>query len=335
MIKNILVTGGAGFIGSHFIKHLVKNFPSYKIVNVDKLTYAGSKRNVENLPITNMWYVDIRDESIKDILGDYKIDTIINFAAESHVDRSVKYPKEFIETEILGLFNLVYQSIKNKNITLMVHVSTDEVYGDKYLNEADELFKLDPNSPYASSKACADLLLQSYIKTYDFPAIIVRPCNNYGPNQYPEKLIPMTITRVLNNQEVLVHGRGIEKREWIYVEDCCRAIEAAMHHGKIGEIYNIGSRIRFNNIYVIAAIIKMLKGKDNIMDFVKVMPNRPGNDIRYAINSDKIKTICNDYVKTEFLEGLKTTIEWYKTNWHYWSSIDLDSNIYDNENYLR
>ena len=335
MIKNILVTGGLGFIGSHFIKHLLKNFPAYTIVSVDKLTYAGNKKNLEGLPVTSLCYVDIKDEAIKDILQDYKIDTIINFAAESHVDRSVKYPKEFIETEVLGLFNLVYQSIKNKNINLMVHVSTDEVYGDSYVYEADETFKLDPNSPYAASKACADLLLQSYVRTYDFPAVIVRPCNNYGPRQYPEKLVPMVITRLLENQEVLVHGRGIEKREWIYVEDCCKAIEAVMHFGKVGEIYNIGSGNRLTNMQVVETLIKLVKGTDKYNDFIKHMPNRPGNDIGYAINSDRTKKICNDYLKTDFLEGMKTTVDWYKMNWHYWSSIDLESNIYDNENYLR
>lgn len=334
-MKNILVTGGAGFIGSHFIKHMVKNFPAYKIINVDRLTYAANKRTLEGLPVTNIYYVDIRDPQIAEILGDFSIDTVVNFAAESHVDRSVKYPREFLETEVLGLFNLVYHSIKNKSVKLFCQVSTDEVFGDRYFSEVDEYAKLDPNSPYAASKACADLLLQAYKRTYNFPVVTVRPCNNFGPYQYPEKLIPMAITRLLDNQPVLVHGSGTEKREWIFVEDCCTAIEAVLHNGKIGEVYNIGSGYRLQNIQVIEAIIKLVKKTEKYEDFIKCVPNRPGNDIWYAINSSKIKSVCDDYLRTPFLEGLERTIEWYRHNWSYWSKIDLESNIYDNNNYLR
>ena len=334
-MKNILITGGCGFIGSHLIKRLYRE-KKYNIVNLDKLTYAGNAKNVEGLDIVNLFKVDINDEKMEDILRTYNIDTIAHLAAESHVDRSVRYPKEFLNTDIMGLFNLVYSSIKTGLVEKFIFTSTDEVYGDSYTGEATEVFPLAPNSPYAASKASADLLLQSYIKTYGFPGIVVRCCNNYGPNQYPEKLIPMVITRVLEGKQALVHGGGKESREWVFVDDCVDAIYEVLLKGEIGGVYNIGSGIRMSNITMISNLISIILKTHEPQKHITFVKNRPGNDKRYAINSDKVsELIGREYATTNLIHGLRTTVEWYKANKDWWPNIDLEANIYDNDNYLR
>ena len=333
----ILVTGGAGFIGSNFIKFLVKN--GHKdIIVVDKLTYAGNLDNLKGYENKVIFYqVGIEEEIIKSILSTHKPEVIVNFAAMTHVDRSINNPKAFLETDVLGLYNLVYWSIK-LNIPKVIHISTDEVYGDSYKNEALEDFPLKPNSPYSASKASGDLLLRSYYKTYGLPVVIVRPSNNYGPNQYPEKLIPMAITRLIDGKKILLHGNGREIREWVYVEDCCRAIYNVMLKGSVGEIYNIGSRERINNLMVIKQIIDSFGYGSDYSNFIQIVPNRPGNDKRYAINSNKLKNEIGDYLTVRFKEGIQMTIDWYKKNEWWWRklNVNLDSNIYkENDEYLR
>lgn len=331
-MENILVTGGAGFMGSHYISKVCNDS---RVINLDKLTYAGNVKNIEGLPITNIFYVDISSESIPDILSTYKIDTIINFAAQSHVDRSITNPKDFIDTDVIGVFNLVYWSLKC-NIKLMVHISTDEVYGDWYKYEADEKFPLRPNSPYASSKACADLLILSYIKTYNFPAIIIRPCNNYGIRQYPEKLIPLSIIRLLMDKKVLLHGDGKEIREWIAVEDCCSAIDQIAKKGRVGEIYNLGSRYRCTNLSVIERIINCFAFERHYSTYIERIKNRPGNDSHYAINSKKLLDTIGEYRSIRLDDKMNEIIKWYESNYDWWSGVNVDSNVYkDNVGYLR
>lgn len=331
-MKNILVTGGAGFMGSHYIQQICND---YNVINLDKLTYAGNVKNVEGLPITNLFYVDIASDSVPDILSTYKIDTIVNFAAQSHVDRSITNPREFIETDVVGVFNLVYWSLKC-GVSLFIQISTDEVYGDQYRYEAYEYFPLCPNSPYASSKACADLLILSYIKTYHFPAIIVRPCNNYGIKQYPEKLIPLSIARLLEDKKVIVHGEGTESREWLAVENCCYAIDQISKKGVIGEVYNLGSRFRSTNISTVERIINSFAFEYPYTAYIENIRNRPGNDSHYAINSKKLLSLIGEYRSIKFEERLDDIITWYKKNRDWWSNINIDSNIYkDNVEYLR
>ena len=336
-MKNILVTGGAGFIGSHFIKQIHND---YNVVNVDKLTYCGTLKNLNKVNCCT-YVEDIANDCISDILSEKKIDTIVSMAAMTHVDRSISKPKEFLTTDILGVFNLVYWSLKN-NIKRIIHISTDEVYGPIFEafgeNEADENSILNPTSPYAASKAAADLLLLSYKKTYGLPLIIIRPCNVYGSHQYPEKLIPFTITRFLENKPAILHGNGIETREWIHVSDCVSMIRKIMEEGEIGEIYNLGSYVRKQNINVIHAIIsKMHKlGFDLPVSAITKIHNRPGNDFRYALNSLKLTRKFKYYITKKFPEGLEEIIKWYSENRDWYENVDTSANIYvDNKDYLR
>ena len=332
-----LITGGYGFIGSHYIKHLKNTYPDCEVLNIDNLTYAGNKDNLKDIDCET-WQIDIAAPMIPKVLEGFKPDVVVNFAACTHVDRSIRYPREFLETDVMGLFNLVYHSMKC-GVERFVHVSTDEVYGPTRVKEFCEVDKLDPTSPYAASKASGDLLMMSYIKTYKFPAIIVRPCNNYGPNQYPEKLIPMAVTRLLQSKPILLHGEGKEVREWIHVYDCCRAIDNVVNKGTIGEIYNIGSGIRHNNINVIKRIVQSFFGTIRDMDqHIKVVPNRPGNDSRYAIDSSKICADCGEYLTVDFVMGIPLTVQWYTQNVDWWKKLDVDleSNLYtDGDHYLR
>jgi len=346
----VLVTGGCGFMGSHFIKQIIDK---HEVVCVDKMTYAGNIKNLEgHMDKLKHFYPFNIATLTPDFFDLGKFDVVANFAAETHVDRSIRDPKAFLETDVMGLFNLVYHSMK-AGIKKFVHISTDEVYGPipcdsaqymklisgEFIDQADETFPLNPTSPYSASKASGDLLLQAYRKTYNFPVVIVRPCNNYGPNQYPEKLIPMAITRLLQDKKVILHGEGKEVREWIYVEDCVKAIEAIMDYGKIGEIYNLGSGDRKTNRNVVQKIIiEMELGYWG--NSVEEVSNRPGNDQRYAINSSKLVDFMgwdSDYFYiNDFEEGLEKTIKWYKDNEGWWNNVSLDDNVYkDNEEYLR
>lgn len=339
-MKNILVTGGCGFMGSHFVELLLSENVN-KMIIVDRLSYAGNMKNIEKAmdnPKCKFYLSDINHPEIAHILRSEEIDTIVNFAAETHVDRSITHPKAFLETDILGLFNLAYWAMKFK-IKTFLQISTDEVYGSIEEGEADESYPLNPTSPYSASKAAGELLLQSYHKTYGLPLVIVRCCNNFGPRQYPEKLIPMAITRLLIDKSVLLHGEGKESREWIYVKDCCERIFGVLSQGKIGEIYNIGSGFRLDNLNTILIIFDLLIIIDRELNsLIKQVENRPNNDKRYAINCDNFKKNIYPFLNSTykmFREYLTETIEWYRNNQNWWGKINLESNLYQKGESLR
>jgi dTDP-glucose 4,6-dehydratase len=330
-LKNILVTGGAGFIGSNFIHHIFKsNSFCGKIVNGDKLTYTGNLKNlvkIENKFGGERYFferVDICDfDKIKRIFEKYNIDTVVNFAAESHVDRSIYRPKDFMQTNIIGTFTLLEvarENWKSRKDVLFHHISTDEVYGSieegGYFYE-DTAYK--PNSPYSASKASSDHLVRAYHKTYDLPAAISNSSNNYGPHQFPEKLIPLMILNILEKKKLPLYGDGRNVRDWLYVEDHCRAIWKILNKGRVGETYNIGGENEWENIKLVNYLcekIAKIKGKDKsyykkLITFVK---DRPGHDRRYAINCDKIKRELGWKQKFNFKKGLDMTIKWYIDN---------------------
>jgi len=335
-MQRVIVTGGAGFIGSHFCDLLVKM--GYKVISYDFLTYAGNMSNHEYVgENSNFDFVlgDICDfEAVNNLLR--QDDIVVNFAAETHVDRSIKDPWAFLRADIIGLFNLIYISRKKK-IKKFIQISTDEVYGPVVEGEVGELSPFAPASPYSASKASADLLVQSYIKTYGFPGIIIRPCNNFGERQYPEKLIPMIITKILEGKEVYLHGEGKEIREWIYVKDCCRMILNIMEEGKIGEAYNIGTGFRVSNRSMIGLIFYFMKVslKKKLVLKIKNVFNRPGNDSRYAISSSKYLKTFENIEKTVFENALVETIRWYYDHKTWWDKVNLEANIYKKDEYLR
>ena len=327
-LKNILVTGGAGFIGSSFINYVFKNTSfTGKIINVDKLTYAG---NLENLVEIDSEYggeryffekADIGDfYKIKEIFKKYDIDTVVNFAAESHVDRSIFGPKDFVQTNIMGTFNLLEvtrENWKGREDVLFHHISTDEVYGSieegKYFYE-NTAYK--PNSPYSASKASSDHLVSAYYKTYGLPATISNCSNNYGPYQFPEKLIPLMILNILEEKPLPVYGDGKNIRDWLYVEDHCRAVWEILNKGKVGETYNIGGENEWENIRLVNFLCEKIakikeKNKDYYKKLITFVKDRPGHDRRYAINCDKIKDEMGWRQNFGFEEGLDTTIKWY------------------------
>lgn len=318
---NILVTGGAGFIGSNFIFHLLRTYPSYRIICVDKSTYAGNLSTLTSVmdnPNFRFAKADIGDrEAINQLFAEEKPDMVVNFAAESHVDRSINNPGIFLETNILGTDVLMDACLKY-GIKRYHQVSTDEVYGDLPLDRPDLLFTettpLHPSSPYSSSKAAADLLVLSYFRTYGLPVTISRCSNNYGPYQYPEKLIPLMIVNALNNQQLPVYGNGQNVRDWLYVEDHCRAIDLVIHKGREGEVYNIGGHNEMANINIVKLICKELGKSEDLITYVA---DRKGHDLRYAIDPTKIYTELGWLPETKFANGIKKTIQWYLDN-HQW-----------------
>lgn len=318
---NILVTGGAGFIGSNFIFHLLRTYPSYRIICVDKLTYAGNLSTLTSVmtnPNFRFVKADICDrKAINQLFEEEKPDMIVNFAAESHVDRSINNPGIFLETNILGTDVLMDACLKY-GIKRYHQVSTDEVYGDLPLDRPDLLFTettpLHPSSSYSSSKAAADLLVLSYFRTYGLPVTISRCSNNYGPYQYPEKLIPLMIVNAFNNQQLPVYGNGQNVRDWLYVEDHCRAIDLVIHKGREGEVYNIGGHNEMANINIVKLICKELGKSEDLITYVA---DRKGHDLRYAIDPTKIYTELGWLPETKFANGIKKTIQWYLDN-HQW-----------------
>ena len=321
-MKKIIVTGGLGFIGSNLINILKKK---YFVINIDKVTYASNFKNIDPDTKNYKFYrQDINNKIfIKQILKKYNPSIIFNLAAETHVDRSIDGPKQFIESNILGVFNLL-ESIRNYNRKIkLIHISTDEVYGDiKKNHKSKEDDRYNPSSPYSASKASGDLLIKSYIRTYKIPAIITNCCNNFGPNQYPEKLIPTIIYNILNKKSIPIYGKGQNQREWIYVKDHCNALIKIAEKGSIGENYNIGSGTVLNNIQVAEKIIsafKIIVHKINIESKIYLVKDRPGHDLRYCLNSSKIKKKIKWKAHSNFNERINETIIWYinkfKTNY--------------------
>ena len=314
----LLVTGGAGFIGSNFLHYMVSKYPEYDFVCLDALTYAGNYNNIKNLEGTeNYKFVkgDITNrEFIDKLFEEEKFDTVINFAAESHVDNSIKNPGIFLTTNIIGTGVLMDASRKN-NVTRFHQVSTDEVYGDLPLDRPDLLFREDTpiqtSSPYSSSKAAADLLVGSYYRTYGFPITISRCSSNYGPYQFPEKLIPVVISRALNDEPIPVYGKGENVRDWIHVIDHNIGVDKIIHQGRIGEVYNLGGHAERTNLEVVRTILKHLGKSENLITYVT---DRPGHDLRYAIDSTKAEKELNWDRTYTFDTGIEETIDWYVNN---------------------
>jgi dTDP-glucose 4,6-dehydratase len=323
-MKNILVTGGAGFIGSNFVKYMLGKY-DYTIINYDKLTYAGNLENltdIENHPNYKFVKGDICDrEAVEKTLKEYSVDTIVNFAAESHVDRSILGSREFIVTNVLGTQTLL-DVAKTLGIEKYLQVSTDEVYGSLPEDKKEILFtektSITTNSPYSASKASADLLCNAYYHTHKFPVLITRCSNNYGPYQFPEKLIPLMIAKALDGQKLPVYGDGKNVRDWLYVEDHCSAICEVLHKGKIGEVYNIGGNNEWYNIDIVKIILKLLGKTEEQITYVK---DRPGHDRRYAIDSTKIQTELGWKPAYQFEDGIETTIKWYVKNENWWRKV--------------
>ena len=314
----ILITGGAGFMGSNAVRFFLKNYPDVQIVNLDKLTYAGNLENlkdVENNPRYKFVKGDIADEKLVDeVVKD--VDVIINYAAETHVDRSILDPKAFITTDVLGTYALL-EAAKKYNIKKYIQISTDEVFGSIQDGKFREDSPFEPNSPYAASKAGGDHLCRAYYKTYGVPVIVTHSCNFFGPYQYPEKLIPLFITNLLENKKVPVYGDGQQIREWIFTEDHCRAIDAILHKGEIGEVYNIGTGNEIPNIEITKILLKELGQDESSIDYVK---DRPGHDRRYAIDSTKLRKL-GWKPDVNFEQGIKQTVDWYKQNEQWWKRI--------------
>ena len=319
---NILVTGGAGFIGSNFVRYMLNKYKDYKIVNLDLLTYAGNIKSLDDIKDNpNYLFVkgDIADNKLIDkIVSENKINIIINFAAESHVDRSITNPDIFIRTNVLGTQNLL-EVAKKYNIEKFFQISTDEVYGS--LGKTGfftEKTPLSPNSPYSASKASADLVVMAYHHTFGLPVNITRCSNNYGPYQFPEKLIPLFITNALVDKKVPLYGDGLNIRDWLFVEDHCSAIDTVLHKGKNGEIYNVGGNNEKTNKYITDTILKYL-GKDNSL--IKYVTDRLGHDRRYAIDATKIKEELSWEPKYKFEQAIEKTIQWYLDNKQWWQPL--------------
>ena len=321
----IIVTGGAGFIGSNFIFHMIKNRPNYKIICLDKLTYAGSLSTLKSVmdnPNFKFVKLDICDrKGVNKLFEEVKPDYVINFAAESHVDRSIQDPGVFLQTNIIGT-GVLMDACRQYGITRFHQVSTDEVYGDLPLERPDLFFTeetpIRTSSPYSSSKAGADLLVQAYYRTYGLPVTISRCSNNYGPFHFPEKLIPLTIINALANKPLPVYGEGINVRDWLYVEDHCKAIDLIIHSGRVGEVYNVGGHNEMRNIDIVKLICKELGKPETLITFVK---DRKGHDLRYAIDPTKIKNELGWMPETKFEDGIKNTIKWYLDNREWWEEI--------------
>ena len=347
-MKNVIVTGGAGFIGSNFILYELEKYPDVFIVNVDKLTYAGNLENlksVENDPRYVFKQLDICDgEEIAKLFDEYDIDTVINFAAESHVDRSIEDPMVFIRTNVLGtatLLNIAKEKWSDGNGGFRegvryLQVSTDEVYGslgpEGFFREDTPL---DPHSPYSASKASADLIVKSYFDTFKMPVNITRCSNNYGPYQFPEKLIPLMINNCLNHKSLPIYGDGLQIRDWLYVEDHCKAIDMVVRNGVLGQVYNIGGHNERTNLFIVNSVISYIHDhKDGTVDdgLIKHVTDRKGHDRRYGIDPQKIKDALGRYPETPFEKGIVRTIEWYLNNEDWIENVVSGEyqNYYDN-----
>tara|TARA_Y100001935_G_scaffold31516_1_gene24771 strand:- start:1664 stop:2719 length:1056 start_codon:yes stop_codon:yes gene_type:complete len=346
-MKKYLITGGCGFIGSNFIHFLLENQLSSQIVNLDKMTYAGNKDNLSTIDHDNYHFIkgDICNQStVRNILEKYNPDVLVHFAAESHVDRSIDGPVEFVNTNIVGTMNLLHESnqwlkklsCEKKDSFRFLHISTDEVYGSlgvegKFL----ESTPYDPSSPYSASKAGSDHLVRSWFRTFDFPAIITNCSNNYGPYQFPEKLIPLMIINSLKGKDLPIYGNGMNIRDWLYVHDHCRAIQMVIEKGQLGETYNIGGNNEITNIQIVKHICSILdketplRSGKSFSERIVFVDDRPGHDYRYAIDSSKIKENLGWEPLETFETGIEKTISWYIDNKTWWGKIH--ENIYKQE----
>ena len=323
-MKNILVTGGAGFIGSNFIYYELEKHPDRRIVCLDALTYAGNLETLERaLKSKNFRFVkgDITDrKAVEALFLEESFDAVVNFAAESHVDRSIDEPEVFLKTNILGT-QVLLDACRKRDIRFH-QVSTDEVYGDLPLDRPDLFFTeetpIHTSSPYSASKAAADLLVTAYFRTYGAKVTISRCSNNYGPYHFPEKLIPLIIANALEGKELPVYGEGKNVRDWLYVEDHCKAIDLILENGRLGEVYNIGGHNEKTNLEVVKTVLKILGKSESLIKFVK---DRPGHDMRYAIDPTKIKNELGWYPETTFEDGIEKTVKWYLENRQWWENI--------------
>ncbi len=321
----ILVTGGAGFIGGNFVHHMVKKYPEHTVINLDLLTYAGNLETlkpVEDKPNYKFVRGDIADRSfIMDLFDKERPDIVVNFAAESHVDRSITDPGIFVQTNVMGT-QVLLDASKEYGVKRYHQVSTDEVYGDLPLDRPDLFFREDTplhtSSPYSSSKASADLFVLAYYRTYGLPVTISRCSNNYGPYHFPEKLIPLIISRALADEKLPVYGKGENVRDWLHVSDHCDAIDLIIHNGRVGEVYNVGGHNEKTNLEVVRTILKALGKPESLIEFVT---DRPGHDLRYAIDPTKLETELGWKPKYTFETGIRQTIQWYLDNREWWENI--------------
>jgi dTDP-glucose 4,6-dehydratase len=320
----ILVTGGCGFIGSNFIRHLLQTHPGYSVINVDKLTYAGNLENLTDISSSPHYHFirgDIAEAAqMGEVIGK-GVDAVVNFAAESHVDRSIEDPIAFVRTNVFGTFVLLeaLRKVSAKQKIRLLHVSTDEVYGSLGERGAfTEETPLAPNSPYSASKASADMMARAYHHTYGLPTLITRCSNNYGPYQFPEKLIPLMISNAMEDKELPIYGDGLNVRDWIFVTDHCQALDQVLHHGKDGEVYNVGGSSEKTNLSVAKIILDSLGKPHSLLRFVA---DRPGHDRRYAIDFSKIKGDLGWKPAVSFEEGVRLTIDWYQRSRSWWKKI--------------
>ena len=328
-MKKVIVTGGNGFIGSNLINFLLNK--KFFVINIDKNKYSNGSYLLKNKKNKNykFYKLDINSKKLFRIFSKYKPEAIFNLAAETHVDRSIETPKNFIDSNILGTFNILEQlrkyKKKYKKKLRLIHISTDEVYGDLKKNErSNEYSSYKPSSPYSASKASADHLIKSYVRTYNLDAVISNCCNNFGPGQFPEKLIPTLIYNILTNKPLPIYGKGKNSREWIFVEDHCSGLFVIYKKGKIGESYNIGTNNNVNNLNLTKLLLKIVKNKKFKIGRkvkIKFVKDRPGHDLRYALNSKKIRKELNWKSKKNFKSGLNETFEWYLNNFRFFNSF--------------
>jgi len=317
----LLVTGGAGFMGSNFVRHVLAKYPDYQIVNLDKLTYAGNLSNLESVadnPHYTFVQGDIADAALVDrLFAENRFDAIINYAAETHVDRSIASPGEFLQTDVIGTFTLL-EAVRKHQVGRFVQISTDEVFGSTEEGVFSEETSFAPNSPYAASKAGGDLLCRAYFQTYGTPVIVTHSCNFYGPNQYPEKVIPLFITNLIEGKSVPLYGDGKNVREWIHTTDHCQAIDLILHQGKEGEVYNIGSGTRLSNLELTHQLLEAFGvGEERINS----VADRPGHDLRYAIDNRKLCEELGFVPQMDFATGIRETIAWYRDNEAWWRPL--------------